>query len=184
MSRPSLSLVGAAALLATVSVASAAQKSHGGGSAHMPAHAPMPHAERPAKTDHESAMGAAHEATKAEQGHDKESTREAKTENRTEHVALRDARDQSSHLLKGVRLTAAERRQVKEIDKKYDAQLKALRKDEKTADKAGGVDSDAAYQQKIAALATQERADIRAVLPVAEQARYDANVLARASAKH
>ena len=184
MSRPSLSLVGAAALLATVSVASAAQKSHGGGSAHMPARAPMPHAERPAKMDHESAMNAAHEANKAEQGHDKEAKREAKAEDRTEHVALRDARNQSSQLLKGVTLTGAERRQVKEIEKKYDTQLKALKKGEKAADKAGGIDNDAAYEQKIAALATQERADVRAALPASQQARYDANVLARASAKH
>lgn len=184
MSHLSLSLVGAAALVATVSIASGAQKTHGGGAAHMPSHAPMPHVERPARTDHESAKGAAHEAAEAEHAHVKEMERGAKAEDHTGRLALRDARDQSSHLLKGVKLTAAERRQVKEIDKKYDAQLKAVRKDEKAADKAGGVDGDAAYQQKVAALAAQERADVRAVLPAAQQARYDANVSARASAKH
>ena len=183
MTRPSLTLFGAAALLVTVSVASAAQKGHGGGS-HAPSHAPMPHGERPAKMDHESTKGEAHEAMRAESAHMSDKAREDKGQDRAEHMALRDARDQSSHLLKGVRLTAAERRQVKEIDKKYDAQLKALRKGEKAADKAGGIDDDAAYNAKVSALAAQERADIRAVVPTAEQARYDANVAARLAAKH
>ena len=184
MTRSSLSLVGAAALLATVSVASAAQKGHGGDGPHAPAHAPMPHADRPAKMDHESAKGEAHEAMRAEKPHMSDMSREVKGQDRSEHVAPRDARGQSSRLLKGVRLTAAERRQVKEIDKKYEAQFKALRKGEKVADKAGGIDNDAAYEAKVAALAAQERADIRAALPAAQQARYDANVLARTAAKH
>ena len=184
MSRASLSLVGAAALLASVSVASAAQKGHGGGGGHMPAHAPMPHIERPAKMDHESAKGEAHEARRAEDAHKVDMAQGAKSEDHAQRLAVNEARNQSSHLLKGVKLTPAERRRVKDIDKKYDAQLKALRKDEKAADKAGGTDSDAAYEAKVAALAAQERADIRATLPVAQQARYDANVLSRASAKH
>lgn len=184
MTRSSLTLVGAAALLVTVSVTSAAQKGHGGGGAHAPAHAPMPHAERPAKMDHESSKGKAHEAMRAENAHMSDKSREEKGQERIEHMALRDARTQSGRLLKGVRLTPAERRQVKEIDKKYDAQLKALRKAEKAADKTGGIDNDAAYIAKVSALAAQERADIRAVLPTAEQARFDANVAARLAAKH
>ena len=183
MTHLSLSLVGAAAMLATVSAASSAQKSHGGGSAHMPAHVAMPHADRPAKMDHASATGEVHEAAKADKVPANEMKREASSEDRSGRLALRDAHDQSSHLLKGVRLTAAERRQVKAIDKKYDAQLKALKKDEKAADKTGGIDNDAAYEQKIAALAAQERTDLRAVLPAAQQARYDANVAARLAAK-
>ena len=179
MTRSSLTLAGAAALLVTVSGASAAQKGHGGEGSHAaPVHVPMPHAERPAKMDHESAKGEAHEAGRAEKARTNDMSKEAKGEDRSEHMALRDARDQSSHLLKGVKLTAAERRQVKEIDKKYDAQLKALKKGEKKADKAGGMDNDAAYDAKVAALAAQERADIRAALPAAQQARYDANVQA------
>ncbi len=183
MTRSSLTLVGAAALLVTVSVASAAQKGHGGGGSHAPAHAPMPHVERPATMDHESTRGEAHEAMQAENAHMGKS-REEKGQDRIEHMALRDARNQSGRLLKGLRLTPAERRQVKEIDKRYDAQFKALRKDEKAGDKRGGLDNDAAYSAKVSALAAQERADIRAVLPAAEQARYDANVAARLSVRH
>lgn len=184
MSRSTLSLAGATALLVLMSTTGAAQKAHGGGSAHMPVRAPMPHPDRPAKMDHESAAGAAHEAAKADKSHDKELEREAKVEDRTEHVAMRDARNQSTYLLKGLRLTAAERRQVREIDRKYDAQLRGLKKDEKAADKSGAPDNDAAYEQRIASLAAQERADIRAALPASQQARYDANVLARRSVKH
>ena len=179
MTRFSQSVIGAAALLATVSVASAAQKGHGGEGGHPAMHAPMPHAEHPARMDHESAKGEAHESKRAETPHASEMSHEVKGEDRTEHTALREARGQSGHLLKGVKLTAAERREVKEIDKKYDAQLKALKKGEKAADKAGGTDNDAAYVAKVAALEAQERADIRAALPAAQQARYDANVRAR-----
>lgn len=171
-------------MLAAVSATGAAQKPHGGGGGHMPAHPVMPHADREAREDHAKASGEMHDAAKVDHVHSKEMKREARAEDRSEHMALRDARNQSAHVLKGVRLTAAERRQVHAIDKKYDDQLKALRKDEKAADKAGGIDNDAAYEQKIAALAAQERADIRAAIPASQQARYDANVAARLAAKH
>lgn len=183
MSRRPLSFLGAVALLASVSTVSAAQKGHGGEGARMPSHAPAPHDARPPKADHESSMGAAHEGKKDDKGHMPDMKHEAKNEDHTERMAWRDAHDQSSRLLKGVKLTAAERQLVKEIDKKYETQLKALKKDEKSADKAG-TDNDAAYAQKVAALATQERADIRAVLSASQQARFDANVAARAAAKH
>ena len=171
-------------MLATVSATSTAQKAHGGGSGHMPAHAAVPHADREAREDHARPSGEMHEAEKVDKMHAKEMKREGTADDRSEHMALGDVRNQSRHLLRGVRLTAAERRQVKAIDRKYDVQLKALRKDEKSADKAGGVDDDAAYEQKVAALAARERADIRAVIPPAQQARYDANVAARLTVKH
>ena len=184
MPRLSLSLAGAAALLAVASNPSAAQKARGGGAAHMPPHASMPHADRSAKMDHESVTGAAHEAARAEHARKDGMEHATRVDDRMGRVAIRDARNQSSHLLKGVRLTAAERRQVKAIVKRYAAQYKALKKDEKAADKAGALDNDAVYEQKIASLAAQERADLRAVLPAAQQARYDANVLARTTARH
>lgn len=217
MSRLSLSIFGAAALLASAGSVSLAQgHGHGGGGAPAPARAPEVHGAKPAKVDHESAMGAAHEGMKgdkdrmhdmqraekrqdeaagraekrqdevagrAEQRQDKMEKRVEKGENRAERAALRDAHDQSHYLLHGVKLGAAERRKVRDIDKRYEAQLRALRKDEKAADKTG-TDNDAAYAQRIAALAAQERADIRAVLSPAEQARFDANITARAARKH
>lgn len=207
MSRLSSSLLGAAVLLAGAGSVSIAQgHGHGGGGGGAPpARAPEVHESKPARMDHESPMGAAHEGMKgdkdrmgemkrADKGADKaadmreRAARKAehgaeRVENRAEHTALREAHVQSSALLRGVRISGAERRQVREIDKRYEAQIRALRKDEKSSDKAG-TDNDAAYTARVAALTTQERADIRAVLTPAQQVRFDANVAARASMKH
>lgn len=219
MSRLSLSVVGAAALLASAgSVGLAQGHGHGGGGGGAPAPVRMPEVRgaKPAKMDHESAMGAAHEGMKgdkdrthdamraekreddaagraekrqdevagrAERRQDRMEKRMETGESRAERDARRDAHDQSRYLLRGVKLGAAERSQVRAIDKRYELQLRTLRRDEKAADKSG-TDNDAAFAQRIAALAAQERADIRAVLSPAQQARFDANISARASRKH
>ena len=163
MSRYTSSLLAAAALIASVSALSAAQKGKGG---------------HPPKADHESSMGAAHEGMKGDKDRMGDMKHAENAEDRAERAVVRDAHEQSSRLLRGVKLTAAERQQVKEIDKKYESQLKALKKTEKAADKAG-TQSDAAYEQKVAALAAQERADIRAILSAPQQTRFDANMAAR-----
>lgn len=216
MSRLSSSLLGAAVLLAgTSSVTFAQGKGHGGGGA-APARAPEVHEAKPAKMDHESAMGAAHEGMKGDKDRmhdmqratkrqddaagraekrqdevagraakrqDKMAKHAAKAEDRAEHNALREAHQQSTWLVKGAKLSGDERRQVRAIDKKYEAQIRALRKEEKAADKMGA-DNDAAYNARVTALTTQERAEIRAVLSPTQQARFDANVAARAAMKH
>lgn len=217
MSRLSLSLYGAAALLAGAASTSFAQgHGHGGGGGAPPVRAPEVREVKPAKPDHESPMGAAHEGMKADRdrAHDMQRAEKRqddvagraekrqdevagramkrqdkalkgaeKAEHRAEHAAFREAHGQSRHLLRGVKLSAAERRQVRDIDKRYEAELRTLRKDDHAADKAG-TDNDAALAQRIAALSAQERADIRAVLSPAQQARFDANVTARAAMKH
>jgi hypothetical protein len=195
MSRLHLSALGAAALLVGSSTVSAAQK--GQGASHMA----RPAAVHRAKPSHDAAHDAAKVEAKERKETPKDEAKEVKAaektevkdtkadakkaeriEERGEKASLRDAHEQSSRLLHGVKLTSAERRRVNEIDRKYEAQLKALKKDEHAADKAGT--SDAAYEQKVAALAAQERADIRAVVPVSQQARFDANAAALATAKH
>ena len=148
----------------------------------MPPHAPSPHMVRSPRPDHESRMGAAHEAEKGDKDHPREMNHEAKADERGEHMALRDAHEQSGRWLKGTKLTSAERQRIRDIDGKYDAQVKALKKDEKAADKSG-TDNDAAYEQKLTALAAQERTDIRAVLTPSQQARFDANVASRTGRK-
>ncbi len=176
MSRLMLSAFGATALLIGASAQSAAQKEHA-----------APHMEQKAVMHRSKAD---HRAAKAEMKDDKETAEMVarkktaeKAEDRREKMTLRDAHEQSSHLLKGVKLSSAEREQVKVIDKRYEAQFKALKKDEHAADKSGP-SSDAVYEQKIAALAVQERGEIRAVVPAAEQTRFEANANAMTAAKH
>lgn len=205
MSRLSLSVFGAAALIAAASSAGGAQKVHANVGATVPVRTPEVHVARPPKMDRESPMGAAHEgmkgdkeridetkrmekredraADRVEKREDRTEKRAERGENRAERTVLRDAHEQSRYLLRGLQLSGAERRQVREIDRKYEAQIRALRKDEKSADKAGA-ETDAAFTQRVGALTAQERADIRAVLTPAQQARFDANISARASMKH
>lgn len=88
--------------------------------------------------------------------------------------ALHAARDQSKSLLKGMKLTKAERTVTHDIEKKYADQYKDLEKADKAAEKAGA--PDAALIAKIDALRLQERAELRAALTSQQQATFDNNV--------
>src|SRR3989442_519204 len=83
-----------------------------------------------------------------------------KKEERAERVALKKARNEPTALLKGVKLSKDERKAVNDIEKKYEAQLKDLEKQEDAADKAGKPDE--SIGGKIDALRTQERTALRA----------------------
>ncbi len=174
MRRFSYSPLATAGLVLVIGAPLMAQKGHEGKApAAMPAHEehprPMAHP-MPAP----EARKAEKEVAKAERVTDRAENRVARAEESGERVAVRNARNQSTQLLHGLTLTSAERRQIRAIDKKYDSQLHALAKTEHRGDKTGATD-DAAFNAKVAALAAQERAAIRAALPVGQQAKFDAN---------
>ena len=99
-----------------------------------------------------------------------------KEEDRAEKAQIREAHQQSSRLLQGVKLTADQRHQVTAIEKKFEAQLRDLKKQEHEAEKTGA--STTAIEQQIAGLAIAERTELRAVLTTPEQAKFDANAMA------
>ena len=120
-------------------------------------------------------------AAKPDAKEEKGESKEMKKDEKKETMEVKNAKEQPAHLLKGVKLTADQRKQVEAIEKKFETDLQALRKDEKTTDKNAKTPdaaAEAAYQAKVAALSAQERADIRAVVPAAEQAKFDANAAA------
>ncbi len=96
-----------------------------------------------------------------------------KAEDRAEKAATKSLKDQPKDLLKGVKLTKAQKVQEKAIEKKYADQLKDWKKSEEAAEKSGTPMTDGAG--KISALNDQERAELRAVLTPAQQTRFDAN---------
>jgi hypothetical protein len=98
---------------------------------------------------------------------------ETKTEEKTEKREFRDARSQSEALMKHLKLTASERAQFNSTRKKYDAQYRALEKQEHDADKAGT--SDAAILSQLEQLRAQERAELRGILTADQLAQFDRN---------
>ena len=105
---------------------------------------------------------------------------EARTEarlNKAERNEVNRGDEDSKSVLKGVKLTKAERTSINEIVKKYNAQRKDLVQQAVAARKAGTPDAE--FVNKLHALRDQERAEIRAAIPANEQARFDRNVAAR-----
>jgi len=98
---------------------------------------------------------------------------------KTDRAELKFAHDQKL-VTKGIRLTPAEKKQFKAIEKKYDADYRDLRKKEVAADRAakksGTVSSDVAFQTQLSQLQAQERTDMRAVLTTQQQSVFDSNV--------
>jgi hypothetical protein len=109
-----------------------------------------------------------------------------------ERSELNFAHDQKL-LTKGIRVTSAEKKQLKPIEKKYDADYRDLLQKAKAADRAakknGTVSgshqglkvlpqplSDATFQSQLSQLQTQERTDMRAVLTPPQQSIFDSNV--------
>jgi hypothetical protein len=115
-----------------------------------------------------SALTAKKAAAKAERAADQ-----------TERAEFNAAHDQKL-LTKGIRLTPGEKKQLKAIEKKYDAQYRSIRKNEVAADKAarknGTADSDASFEAQLSQLQTQERAEMRAALTTQQQSIFDGNV--------
>ena len=116
---------------------------------------------------------------KADRTADQTARNADKVTDKTDRAELKFAHDQKL-LTKGIRLTPAEKKQIKAIEKKYDADYRNLRKNEVAADKAakksGTAESDAAFQTQLSQLQTQERTDMRAVLSSQQQSIFDSNV--------
>ena len=130
--------------------------------------------------DKDAARDAAEAAAKANKTAEKNAEKTEKTSEKSEKSALRVAEDERL-LTKGIRLTASQRRQIESIDKSYDAQYRALRHSEQTADKTARKnhtpDDDAAFNAQLSTLQTQEQAALRATLTPSQQTIFDKNVL-------
>ena len=116
---------------------------------------------------------------KADRTADQTARNADKVTDKTDRSELKFAHDQKL-LTKGIRLTRAEKKQLKAIEKKYDADFRDLRKKEVAADRAakknGTADTDVAFQTQLSQLQTQERADMRAALTTQQQSIFDSNV--------
>jgi hypothetical protein len=90
------------------------------------------------------------------------------------HKAFAAAAKIPAELLKGIKLTAAERKTVNDIEKKYRDQIADAKKAHMAADKTGS-ETDAQITAKIQAIVDQEKTDLRAALTAAQQATFDKN---------
>lgn len=150
-----------------------------------PAAAPKIHVVQHLPPKNDAAEDAAQKAAKLA---NKNARKTETTEEKTEKAGLKAALSEK-HLDKGLTLTSAEKTQWKAIEKKYDAQIRDLRKTEKTADntakKNNTVDNDAAFNSQLSSLQAQERTELRNTLTSQQQAIFDANVIKlSASKKH
>lgn len=174
VNRMTMQLVVAGALAATSGGAAHAQKSH-------PAGPPvMTHGETRANAAASKGQANA-QAKRADADEDKAAKAADKKEDASERASLNAARNDPKELLKGIKLTKAEKKSVKDIEKSYDAQLKDLDKQEDAAEKSGAPATSIA--SKIAALRAQEQADLRAVLNPSQVTQFDKNASALGS-KH
>ena len=125
-------------------------------------------------------------ADKSARASDRTADKAERASEKTEHAALDEAHEQKL-LTKGIKLTSSEKKQLKAIEKKYDAQYRSLHKSEVAADKAarknGTADDDAAFSAQLSQLQTQEQADMRAVLTTKQQSIFDSNVAKLAAHK-
>ena len=99
---------------------------------------------------------------------------EAKSET-PEHKAFAGATAAPKKWLAEGKPTKAQRAQIAGIEKKYDDQITAIRKDYDKAVKAKAA-TDPQTVSKVQGLIDQEKAEIRAVLTPAQQTKFDANV--------
>jgi len=131
------------------------------------------------RTADQAARNADKAADKTARNADKAADKTERASEKTERAELDAAHDQKL-LTKGIKLTSAEKKQLKAIEKKYDAQFRSLHKSEVAADKAakknGTADDDASFSAQLSQLKTQEQADMRAVLTTKQQSTFDSNV--------
>lgn len=120
-----------------------------------------------------------------EKDREKAMKEQSKVVKRADHRADREMKrafgmavSEQAHLAKGLKLSPDARRQWKAIDRKYDDQYRALRRDIRAAEKDGRP-VDAAWTQRITVLRDQERAELRALLTPAQQVVFDRNVSRR-----
>jgi Spy/CpxP family protein refolding chaperone len=116
---------------------------------------------------------------KADRTTDKTARNADKAADKTERSELKFAHDQKL-VTKGIRLTSAQKTQLKAIEKKSDADYRSLHQNQIAADKAakknGTTESDATIESQLLQLQTQERSDMRSVLTPQQQSIFDSNV--------
>lgn len=161
-----MQLVTAAVCLVAFSVAASAQKA-------KPTGPPVTTRGMTKANEHAATGQATAESKRTEAVERKAANAAEKKENKAERAEVKAAREEPGQLLKGIKLTKAERKSVDGVEKKYRDQLKDLEKQENQAEKAGKPTAD--FATKVTALRTQERADIRAVLTPDQAAVFDKN---------
>lgn len=138
------------------------------------------------RTSDKTARTADKAEDKAAHNADKSADKTERASEKTERADLEAAHEQKL-LTKGIKLTSAEKKQLKAIEKKYDSQIRSLRKSEvvadKTAKKNGTADSDASFAAQLSQLQVQERSEMRAVLTPQQQSIFDTNVAKASSHK-
>ena len=117
-----------------------------------------------------------------EKDRDKAIKGQEKVVKRADHRANRDmkrafgmAMSEQAHLAKGLKLSPDRRREWKEIDRKYDAQYRDLRKEMRAAEQAGRP-MDPAWTARSATLREQERVELRGLLTPAQLVVFNGNV--------
>jgi hypothetical protein len=134
------------------------------------------------KASESAAKGQANaQAKRTDADEDKAARAADKKEDATERAAMKAARGEPHELLKGIKLSSAEKKSVDAIEDKYAKQLKDLEKQEDAAEKAGK--PDASIAAKIDALRLQERADLRAALSPDQAKQFDKNAASIGSKK-
>jgi hypothetical protein len=118
-------------------------------------------------------------ADKSARNMEKATDKTERSADKFERSQLKFAHEQKL-LTKGIKLTVAEKKSLKAIEKNFDAQYRVLHQKELAADKAakknGTVESDVAFEGQLATLQTQERDQMRAVLTPSQQIVFNSNV--------
>jgi hypothetical protein len=177
----------AAGIVATPLVAVAQGKSqHPAPPTVMGKSAPVRQDNRPEKIADKAQRTSERTADQTARNADKAADKTERASEKTERREFNAANDQK-HLTKGIKLTSSEKKQLKAIEKKYDAQFRSLRKSEEAADRAarknGTAENDASFSAQLSQLETQERADMRAVLTPQQQSIFDSNVAKQSTHK-
>ena len=133
----------------------------------------------PAKPATAAAMKDEKAESKAVKKEEKAAAKAAKTEPSAELKSIDKATAAPKKWLSGVKLTAAEKTQVTDIEKKYQTQLSTMKKDRQAAEKAGPA-ADPTFAAKVQAVTDPEKAEIRAALTAPHQTKFDANIAAKA----
>ncbi len=131
------------------------------------------------RTADQTARNADKVADKAARNTEKAADKAERSEDKLDRSELKFAHEQKL-LTKGIRLTLAEKKQLKAIEKKYDESYRDLRQKELAADKAakksGTAESDATFEAQLSQLQLDERNAMRAVLTPAQQSIFNSNV--------
>lgn len=121
------------------------------------------------------------ESKRAEARREKAERSGDKLQNKEQRTALKIARNEPKALLKGIKLTPAERTSLKAIEKRYSGEFRELERQARIGEKAGQADPSVA--SRVHELRTRERAEMRAGLPAAAHARFDRNTAAYGNRK-